>query len=158
VITFSFPLISGGPSSGGGTGSLLTSQFSGLPSPTIAFSELAIDPVTGDLAMPPYIVKGADAVVQKMRQRFRMFKGEWFLDLRLGVPYLQSIFIKNPSQVLINTIFTKVLTGTPGVSSVASFNGTLDRATRALVSDFQAVLVDGTSVIAQAEPFIIGAS
>lgn len=134
----------------------LAGPYSGLAAPGIAFSELAMDPTTGDLVFPPYIVTGADAVVQKIRQRFKFFKGEWFLDQRLGVPFLQSIFIKSPDQIFINAVFSSVLLGTPGVASIASFSSSLDRLFRTLTVDFQATLVDGTTVIAQAEPFILG--
>lgn len=153
MITFGFTLVTG--TSGGGVPNL-TSPFSGLAVPSIAFSELATDPTTGDLAFPPYIVRGPDAVVQKIRQRFKFFKGEWFLDQRLGVPYLQSIFIKAPNQIFIDAVFSSVLLGTPGVASIASFSSSLDRLSRTLTVDFQVTLVDGTTVTAQAEPFILG--
>lgn len=134
----------------------LTGPFSGLGLPSITFSELATNPTTGDLAFPPYIVRGPDAILQKIRQRFKFFKGEWFLDQRLGVPYLQSIFIKAPNQIFIDAVFSAVLSGTPGVASVASFSSSLDRPSRTLTVNFQVQLVDGTTVTAQAEPFILG--
>lgn len=144
-----------GLSTVGGTPNL-AGPFSGVPAPSIAFSELAMDPITGDLAFPPYIVRGPDAVLQKIRQRFKFFRGEWFLDQNLGVPYLQSIFVKGPNRVLIDAIFNEVLSGTPGVASVASFSSSLDLPSRTLTVNFQLTLVDGTTVVAQAEPFILG--
>lgn len=155
MISFGYTLISGGTPPGVPS---LTSPFSGVPTPSIAFSEIALNPLTWDILLPVQILRGADAVVQKIRQRFRFFKGEWFLDQRLGIPFLTAIFIKAPSQILINTIFQQVLTGTPGVASVTSFDASLDRVTRTLTVNFTAVLVDGTQVIAQAEPFIINIS
>ncbi len=130
--------------------------YSGIPTAVIALSAWALDPATGDLALPITLLFGADAVLQKIRSRFRFFKGEWFLDTRLGVPYLQIVLVKNPDLILINAIFSKVLATTPGVASVDSFTCLLDRPTRTLTCTFQITLSDGTKVIAQAEPFIIG--
>lgn len=132
--------------------------FSGVPISSITFSTLALDPVTWDLVLPVRILQGPDAVIQKIKQRFRFFKGEWFLDQRLGIPFLQTVFVKAPSLILISAIFQQVLLGTPGVASVTSFSATLDGQTRTLTADFVAVLVDGTTVTAQAEPFIISIS
>lgn len=134
----------------------LTGPFSGLGLQGIAFSELAMDPVTGDLAIPVHVVTGADAVIQKYRQRVRFFRGEWFLDQRLGVTYLQTIFIKAPNQIFVDAVFRAVLEGTPGVATVDAFSTILDRPTRTLFQDFQAHLVDGSTVISQASPFILG--
>ncbi len=121
----------------------------------LPYATLAIDPDTGDLPQKPFIARGPDAVMQKIRGRCRFFKGEWFLDTRLGVPYLQSIFIKRPNQAVITKIFRKVLLGTPGVKRVARFESSWDRAKRILTMSFEAVLDDGTVVVATAEPFII---
>jgi len=156
VITFGYNLVPNGGGLGPSGVPSLTSPFSGVPTPTISFSELALDPVTWDILLPVQILQGPPAVIQKVRQRFRFFKGEWFLDQRLGIPFLQAIFIKSPSQLLVNAIFQQVLAGTPGVASVTSFSSSLDRPSRTLTVDFVAPLVDGSQVVAQAEPFIIG--
>lgn len=153
MITFSYNLLSGGI---GGGSSPVTSPYSGIPTPVIAFSTLALDPATGSLAIPVRILRGPDACIQKLRSRFRLFKGEWFLDQRIGIPYKQKILVKNPDPVLINAIFRKVILGTPGFASLDSFDAQkLDRARRELTVNFQATLVDGTTVIAQAEPFLV---
>ena len=157
MISFSYNLLSGG-SGGGGSGpntNVPPTLGSGVDIPELAYATLAIDPVSGDLPEKPFIARGADAVVQKIRSRFRFFKGEWFLDTRLGVPYLQSVFIKRPNQALITSIFSKVLTDTPGVNRVVRFSSSWDRDTRTLTTDFEAVLDDGTIIRATSEPFII---
>lgn len=126
-----------------------------VPGGPYQFSTLEIDTATWDIKLPINILKGAPAVVQKVRIRFKFFLGEWFLDTRLGVPYFQNILIKNPDPSVISAIFKKVLRTTPGVTAVRTFDATLDRVARRLTVDFLAVLDDGSVAIAQAEPFII---
>jgi len=132
-------------------------EVTGTPDVTINdLAELALDPVSGDIAFPPYILTGPLCVIQRIRVRFRFFLGEWFLDQRLGIPYFQDILIKNPDPTLISAIFRQVLLTTPGVLRVDAFTATLDAPTRVLTVNFQATLTDGSTIItAQAEPFII---
>lgn len=120
----------------------------------LQIAELALD-AAGDLAFPVRIIYGAEAVAQRVRVRFRWFLGEWFLDQRLGVPYYTDILVKNPDPILISFIFRRVLLTTPGVKSVASFKASLDRQSRTLSVDFEAVLDDNTVLSAVSEPFII---
>lgn len=127
------------------------------PPPELPYVDLALDPATWDVTFPPRWLKGPDAVIQRVKVRFRFFLGEWFLDQRLGVPYYRDVLIKNPDTLLISSIFREVLLTTPGVKSVEYFKADLDRQTRKLSVDFLAHLSDGSTIVAQAQPFIIGA-
>lgn len=115
--------------------------------PLVGYAEIARDPLTDDVAIPVRIIRGPDAVIQRIRQRFRMFLGEWFLDTRLGVPYYDSILVKNPDVGVVTTIFRKVLTDTPGVARVASMTARVDRGARQLTATFEAVLEDPTIIV-----------
>jgi hypothetical protein len=120
--------------------------------------ELALNPATGDVAIPPRLIYGVEAIAQRIRVRFEWFLGEWFLDTRQGVPYYRDILIKNPDPILITFIFRRVLLSTPGVKSVSSFRAVLDKVTRTLTVDFEATADDGNILTAVAEPFIIEGS
>ena len=122
----------------------------------IGIADLELDPLANDIKLPPRIIRGPEAVAQRVRVRFRWFLGEWFLDTRQGVPYYRDILVKNPDKILISFIFRQVLTTTPGVKSVSRFNASLDAVNRELITDFEATLTDGNILTAQAEPFIIG--
>lgn len=121
----------------------------------MTYSAFALDPVTHDLEMPVRILRGSEAIAQRVRVRFRWWLYEWFLDRRTGVPYLESILVKSPDPVLISGIFRKVLLTTPGVSRVDTFSTSLDANTRTLSVDFVAVLDDGSNLAVSNSAFII---
>jgi hypothetical protein len=99
----------------------------------------------GDLVL----VDGKDAIEQHLRIRLKTFKGEWFLDQRVGVPYFQNIFIRAPNLAVVNAIYRKAILSTPGVTGVDSLLVSLDRGTRHLSVSFAAQTADG--VISYAE-------
>lgn len=101
--------------------------------------DLKLDPVAGDLDLSkgtPALVDGKDAIAQKIAIRLRFFKGEWFLDKRLGVPYFQQIFVKGTRLAVIAALLRKAISTTPGVVSVPVFSVSLDSRTRALTTSF----------------------
>lgn len=116
----------------------------------------ALDPATGDLAVPIRLVRGAEAVLQRIRIRFRWFLGEWFLDQREGVPYFRDVLVKNPDPVLISSIFRTVLRRTPGVLRIDRFAARLERNTRTLIVDFEVTLETGETLTVADDKFIIG--
>jgi hypothetical protein len=122
----------------------------------LLYAELALDPTTGDLAIPARIIRGAEAIAQRLRVRFRFFLGEWFLDRRLGVPYFRDVLKKNPDEILIASILRTVLLSTPGIARVDTLEARLDRPTRTLSVNFVALLEDGSTILrAVDEPFIL---
>lgn len=81
------------------------------------------NPIEGDLFIYNnnlVIVTGVDEVAQAIRCRLRMFRGEWFLDLREGVPYIQEVFRKVGGQRLpiLKAMFRNIIVDTNGVESV----------------------------------------
>jgi hypothetical protein len=117
----------------------------------LPYSEMVFDG-TGSIR----IVHGIDAIVERIKTRLRFFRKEWFLDQRLGMPYRERIFVKNPDLVLISFIFKKALVSTPGVKAVNRFSARIDASTRTLFLDFEAQIESGTVLRVTAEPFIIG--
>jgi len=89
------------------------------------------------------IVDGDDAIVQHLLIRLRMFKGEWFLDTRVGVPYYDSILIKNPDLVVIRSIFRNAILSTPGIANLDALTTAFDAASRKLTVEFTAIKEDG---------------
>ena len=86
---------------------------------TVATS--ADNPVEGDLDLADsqvWLIDGSDAIAQHLRNRLKFFLGEWFLDVRQGLPFFQRVFVKNPNLPAIRAIFRRVVRETPGVSGV----------------------------------------
>ena len=90
-----------------------------------------------------YVVENTDAVAQFLRQKLLMIQPEWFLDESQGMPYLDQLFVKNPSKVVIDSIFQKAILETPGVVELMSLSTTLDGVTRTIRVVFQARTRDG---------------
>lgn len=95
--------------------------------------------VNGDLQ----ITSGLDATAQRLRISLRFFLGDWFLDLSAGIPYFESVFIKNPSLPVVNYILTRAILRDAAVIQINKFDLDLDRASRVATVDFRADTVDG---------------
>jgi hypothetical protein len=92
----------------------------------------------------------------KLTNLFSFFKGEWFRDSRLGIPYFQYVYVKNPNLALIGSIFEQVLRSPAGVASVPSVALDFEPRSRKLSATFQAVTNEGAVLTGGlGVPFII---
>ncbi len=57
----------------------------------------------GDLEM----VTGAEEAGQRIEDRLKTFKGEWFLDLSFGPDYRNDILVKNPRLSIIAAVLKR---------------------------------------------------
>ena len=64
-------------------------------------------------------VADGDAVPQGIRIRVGMFLGECYLNESIGVDYVDSIFVKNPDQLLVRSLLERAISGTPDVTNVS---------------------------------------
>lgn len=83
------------------------------------------------------LVGGQDAIVQRLKIRLKTFKGEWYLDRRIGVPYRESILVKNSRRAVLTSIFRKVIRTTEGVKSIERLDLDFNNETRVLSGDFK---------------------
>ena len=93
-----------------------------------------LDISTGDLQL----TTGGEAIAQHLRIRLQFFLGEWFLDSRIGIPFFQSILIKNPATNVVRSIFRAAILSTPGVISLSELTIDFDGPTRTLAVAFTA--------------------
>lgn len=101
--------------------------------------DIALD-VNGDLSVSNgalQMVSDEAAIVQAIRIRMQFFKGEWFLDLDAGIPFFQSVLVKNPDNATLDYVFRKALLETPGVLSVLSLSARVDRSIRRLFVSYR---------------------
>jgi hypothetical protein len=123
---------------------------------TLPFATLAIVEATGDIEIPPRIVRGVEAIRLRLLARLRFFKREWFLDKRQGMPYYEAVFVKNPDVGLVQSIFRRAILSTPGVLAVASMKTTFDQRARSFVVDpLEIVLTGGVVFRSQPDEFIV---
>lgn len=113
---------------------------------------------TGDLDMSSNdltLISGADAIAQHLRIRLRIFQGEWFRDLRVGIPYYQRVLLKNPQLIAVQGMFRRAITTTPGVLELQRFELAYGAAERKLTLTFSALL-EGEDVAREfSEVFIL---
>jgi len=120
------------------------------------FATFAIVEATGDIEIPPRIVRGVEAVRLRLLARLQFFKREWFLDKRQGMPYFEAVFVKNPDIGLIQSLFRRAILSTPGVLTIAKMTTTFDKAARSFSIDpLEIVLTGGVVFRAQPGEFIL---
>jgi hypothetical protein len=110
---------------------------------TVPSGDLAINEASRSFVM----IEGVHQVRQRLSSRLKFFLGEWFLDLRQGVPYLRDVFRKNPSAPVIRSLLRRVIIGTPGVISLHRFDLTIDPKTRRAGFNFEAIANGGRIVV-----------
>src|SRR4051794_9209127 len=71
---------------------------------------------TGKVSLLP--MEGADRVAQQIKINLLAFLGEWFLDTTFGVPYLESILVKNPRMAVVETIVRNHIHSVPDVTGI----------------------------------------
>ena len=81
---------------------------------------------------------------QRIDCTLRTFRGEWWLDPTIGVPYFEEILKKNPDMSVVRQAFASVILSVPGVQEVTRLEVKFLRPTRALRVDFE---VKGTDTI-----------
>lgn len=95
------------------------------------------------------VSEGAE-VVQHVRSRLLFYRGEWFLDLTVGVPYFQTIFTKPVNLATIESELKLIIVQTDGINKLLTFSMDFDSNTRKLDVSFSAEtdygIIDTTQV------------
>lgn len=100
------------------------------------------------------IVRGDDAIKQKLSIRFKFFLGESPYDQRVGIPYFQDILKKDADLNAVRGIFRDTILSTPGIDGLETFELELNTTTRTLTLTFKARKDDG-EVLDFSEAFIV---
>ena len=85
----------------------------------------------GDLAISPEgeIILG-DSVAQKILIRLRWFEGEWRWDRERGLPYLDSLLVKNPDTDSFESAVSEQIFEVEEVTGIKEVSAALDGRTR----------------------------
>lgn len=109
--------------------------------------------VNGQLVL---VVDPAAEAAIVLRNKFLFGKGEYFLDIREGVPYFEYVFRKNPDLLLIRRLFRDIIKGTQGISEILSLTTGYDSKTRKGNFSFRARATNGKVVSGgSGQPFIV---
>lgn len=117
-------------------------------------SDLYIDPSTRDLWIGDSgQTRLASSIPERAAQRITtalfLFRGEWFLDLKAGVPYYRDVFVKSPDLTLIRALFRNTVASDPDVVDVPRVDLDLDRSNRHLTIEIEARLRENSTLVIQ---------
>lgn len=97
-----------------------------------------------------------ESVAQRLRVRLRLWRGDYALDTRVGIPFRRWLGSKGQASVaLAETVLRRAVSTCPGVGRVDGFAFALDRSTRVASVDF-AVTTD-TGIAVSSNVFLEGA-
>lgn len=112
-----------------------------------------LDISTGNLVVRKDI---AQVTAWKLSNLFGLFKGEWFRDARVGVPYFQYVLVWNPNLKVIGSIFKRVCMSAPGVAEVSNMGLNFLPQTRQLLTSITVTTNEGAALVGgPGNPFII---
>jgi len=72
------------------------------------------------------------AIAEHVKQRLMFYRGEWFLDTKAGVPWVQYVFTRPFNEVVAESVIKASILATPGVSALTEFSLETDYAGREL--------------------------
>jgi hypothetical protein len=96
------------------------------------------------------LLDGVGYARQKIASRYKFFLAEWFLDLRLGVPFFRDVFVQNPDMRVVRDVLHEVplsitmADGSSLVQTLDPFAVVFTPQTRSLAFNFVALLNDGS--------------
>lgn len=75
-------------------------------------------------------------IAQKLRIKLKTFLGEYFLNVEIGLPFFEQIFVKSPNIDLIGDLFKQQILEEEEVDELVSFEQEWNKTTRALTTTF----------------------
>jgi hypothetical protein len=110
---------------------------------------IAIKIPAGDLKLESgttKVVDGPEYAEQRIAVTCDFFLGEFFLNVREGIPYFRDILIKNPNPDTVRSVFRRAIMQTPGIVAVNSLTWTVDAEQRKGFVDFEAIYKNGQKI------------
>lgn len=89
------------------------------------------------------------SAVEGIKSRISLLKGNYFLNLREGIPYFGVILKKNPNIPLIKSIMLQTIQSYPTVISVPRLDTDFDRQARSLSLTFTAQIDPGIELLSE---------
>ena len=102
--------------------------------------DIALNIASNDLVIKNndlILIDNTERVAQQVLITLRFWLGEWFLDTRQGVPYLEYVLVKNPNMNHIRQILAEKIQNVEGVNNIVSLDFDFRRITRELYVNFE---------------------
>ena len=99
----------------------------------------------GDLDLSTGDIQMTDDLAQKVAIRLRWFLEEWRLGPKLGLPYFQTILVKNPDIAAITRAIRSEIMKVDGIAGVSELNVSVDPQNRSMKCRFTAVTTTTTT-------------
>lgn len=80
-----------------------------------------------------FLINTPEAVAQAVTTRLKLWRGEWFVDLQDGTPWMQEILGKRQRGKSPDGAIKKRILGTQGVTELTAYSSSFDGNTRQLV-------------------------
>lgn len=88
----------------------------------------------------------AAAIAQRAKQNLLLIRREWYQDMKIGVPWRETLLTKGTTDAQIVATIRKALEATAGIASVGTITITRDNVARSVAVTFQAVADAGYPV------------
>lgn len=96
------------------------------------------------------IAIGADEVVQGVKTRLLLFRGEWWLNTAAGTGWFETVFSGAGQDVRrVEREIKRQILASPGVDTLTAFSISYDRATRSITITFEVDTIYGPSGIVE---------
>jgi len=99
-----------------------------------------IDLSTGDLNLFSNI---ENLAVQMVKINLLLFKGEWFRDVSIGIPYIQEIFGNKDTKSAADANIKSTILNTDNIRSITNYTSTINPSTRTFLVIFSAITDSG---------------
>lgn len=96
-----------------------------------------------------FLVNSPETVAQAVLTRLRLWRGEWFIDVRDGTPYLQQILGNRQLGRSPDAAIKERILGTEGVRELLAFESTFDGNTRRLSVTATLSTIYGTTTLTE---------
>ena len=94
-----------------------------------------LDLSSGDLDL---FTRVEDLAVQQVKINLLVYKGEWFLDVDKGVPYLQEIFGDRNTKAAADSNIKYTILNTDNIQSILSYKSSINSLNRTLLVESSA--------------------
>lgn len=110
--------------------------------------DFALEPGTNNFLLNKRGMTMTSDFLQYMQQKVRcclsLLKGEWYLDTRLGIPYIPAWDLeKNGHKTILESAIRVKVSGINGIKKLLSFSSELDPKTRIFAVSFSAQCENG---------------